>query len=204
MGKNMSSKDKYGKFKKKDYIRTICAVRDYLCEKFGYKIKPFLFETRLEERCLMEFVHCEAGFAIFYDYKQFKDIFGHKSFEVQEAYAAAILAHEMRHYYQHRQMSAVKPRENAKTIALWQENETNPKSMGNGDSLSAFYLQPLELDATLFEYVFGAEEFGLILLQVVENKKHLKAIEKLYVEYFGKTNKDLFNKEIYSLLSSSQ
>ena len=76
--------------------------------------------------------------------------------------------------------------------------------MGNGDSLSAFYLQPLELDATLFEYVFGAEEFGLILFQVVENEKHLKAIEKLYVEYFGKTNKELFNEEIYSLLGSSQ
>ena len=76
--------------------------------------------------------------------------------------------------------------------------------MGNGDSLSAFYLQPLELDATLFEYAFGAEEFGLVLLQVVKDEKHLKAIEKLYVEYFGKTNKDLFNKEIYSLLSSSR
>ena len=203
-GEAMSSRDKYGKFKKKDYIRTIRAVRDYLCEKFGYKKKPFLFETRLKDQYLMEFVHRKARYAIFYDYKQFKDTFGHRSFDSQEAYAAAITAHEMRHYYQHRQMEAKRPRESVETIALWQENERNPKSEENGDCLLECCMQPLELDAFLFEYLFGAKEFGLILLQAVANERHLKAMETLYMEYFGEIDEDLFSDEIYSLLKARE
>ena len=94
----MSSKDKYGKFKKKDYVRMIDNVRYYLCRKFGYKIKPYIFETQLDENVLMMFAHTACGYEIFYDYKQFKETFGHRDFEAQEAYAAAIMAHEMRHY----------------------------------------------------------------------------------------------------------
>ncbi len=195
-GGSMSSKDKYGKFKKKDYVRTIRAFQNDLCEMWGYIIKPFLFETRLRESCLMEFYHCEAGYAIFYDYKQFKDMFGHRSFETQKAYAAAILAHAMRHYYQHRQMIAVKPKESEKTIALWQENERDPISLEEGASVIEFHLQPLELDASLFEYVFGAEAFGVILLQAVAGEWHLNAMEKLYVEYFGETDEELFGDEV--------
>ena len=196
----MSSKDKYGKFKKKDYVRTIRSFQNDLCEMWGYTIKPFLFETRLRKGYLMEFYHCEAGCAIFYDYKQFKNSFGHRSFETQRAYAAAILAHEMRHYYQHRQMIALKPMESEKTIALWRENEWNPISLEDGNSVIEFHLQPLELDASLFEYVFGAEAFGMILLQAVAGEWHLNAMEKLYVEYFGETDKELFGDKIRKYL----
>lgn len=200
----MSSKDKYGKFKKKDYLRTIRWVQNYLCEKFGYGAKPCLFETQLQEGELMGFFHCENGSAIFYDYKQFKDSFGDKSFDLQEAYAAAIAAHEMRHYYQHRQMSAAKPLENEKTLALWRENERNPKGLEVEASDAEYYLQPLELDASLFEYVFGAEQFGWILLQSIANEGHLNAMEKLYVEYFGETDEQLFSDEIRESLRSRE
>lgn len=192
----MSSKDRYGKFKKKHYVRTIYAVRDYLCRQFGYKIKPFLFETELPPRVLMNFCHNANGWAIFYDYKKFKKRFGHEDFEGQEAYAAASMAHEMRHYYQHRQMLAPNPKESEKTIMLWWDNEENTKSLEDGDSLLDCLLQPLELDARLFEYVFAAEEFDLLLPRLILNEEHFNAMEKLYVEYYGKTDESLFNDEI--------
>ena len=129
----MSSKDKYGKFKKKDYLRTIRACQEYFCGEFGYLIKPFLIETRLRDGCLMEFVHYRGAAAIFYDYKQFKELFGNQSFETQEICAASILAHEMRHYYQYRQMYAKKPRESAERIARWRENEENRGGRSRGE-----------------------------------------------------------------------
>ena len=127
-------------------------------------------------------------------------MFGHRDFQTQEAYAGAIMAHEMRHYYQHRQMIAQKPKEKVETVALWWENEWNPKFFGEGCSLSEFLLQPLELDATLFEYVFGAEIFEVLLLQAIKDEEHLNAMEKLYIEYFGETDTDLFNDEIRVIL----
>lgn len=198
----MSSKDRYGKFKKKHFVSMIDNVRCYLCRKFGYKIKPYIFETQLEKNSLMLFTHTADRYAIFYDYKQFKEMFGHRDFETQEAYAAAIMAHEMRHYYQHRQMMANNPKEKAETIALWRENEWNPKNVEDGCSLSEFLLQPLELDAALFEYVFGAEMFEFLLLQVIKDEEHFNAMEKLYVEYFGETDTDLFNDEIRTILKN--
>jgi hypothetical protein len=200
----MSSKNKYGKFTKKEYLRTIRGVRNYLCEKFGYTLRPYLFETQLHEDELMCFYHCKAGCAILYDYKGFKNTFGHKSFDLQKVYAAAITAHEMRHYYQHRQMSAAKPIEDEKTLALWRENERVPKGLDMKASEEEYYAQPLELDASLFEYVFGAEQCGFILLQSVANEGHLNAMEKLYVEYFGETDEGLFNEEIRETLRSRE
>ena len=196
----MSSRDKYGKFKKKDYLRVIRNTQDLLCLQFGYTIKPCLMETRLREGRLMEFYHCPAWYAIFYDYKQFKDAFGHRDFDAQEAYAAAMMAHEMRHYYQHRQMVSKVPMESDETLALWWENECNPKCEEDGCSRLEFHLQPLELDATLFEYVFCAEAYGRIAIQAIESVEHLNAVEKLYVEYFGETDDRLFNDKIREIL----
>ena len=74
--------------------------------------------------------------------------------------------------------------------------------MEDGCSLSEFLLQPLELDAALFEYVFGAEIFEVLLLQVIKDEEHFNAMEKLYVEYFGETDTDLFNDEIRTILKN--
>lgn len=72
--------------------------------------------------------------------------------------------------------------------------------MEDGYSLSEFLLQLLELDAALFEYVFAAEIFEVLLLQVIKDEEHFNAMEKLYVEYFGETDTDLFNDEIKTIL----
>lgn len=199
----MSSKDKYGKFKKKDYVRVIDNVRRLLCAKFGYEKKPYLIETELFKGTFMMLVHSNGKFSILYDYKQFKNAFQECDYDLQEAYAATIMAHEMRHYYQHRQMIAKKPKEDERTIELWRENEWNPKELENGYSLTEVVLQPLELDANLYEYVFGAVVFDKILFHMIQDEEYLNAMEKLYVEYFGETDERLFNNEIRAVLNKN-
>lgn len=189
-------KIRYGAFRKKDYVRVIKVIRDILCEKFGYKRKPNIYETKLDKNYFMVFVHGEGEYAILYDYKQFKKAFGNEDFDIQKAYVASIMAHEMRHYYQHRQMGAKIPKEEAETIARWKDNELNYKHVQDGCSVSEFYTQALELDATLYEYVFGAKIFGLLILHAIKDENHFNAMENLYIKYFGKTDGVLFNDDI--------
>ena len=200
----MSSKDRYGKFKKKHYVHIAKATVSYLCDQFGYKIKPLFKETKLPRGALMMFGEREEGYVIFYDYKNFKDMFGELNGETQELYVAGITAHEMRHYYQRRQMYSLHPKEKRSTLRAWWKNRNNPKSIEDGCSFEEYSLQPLEVDAFLFEYVFCAEEFGKLPLFSVNNHKHFKAMEKLYIQYNGKTNKDLFPKKIFRFLQSKK
>lgn len=53
-------KIRYGAFRKKDYVRVIKVIRDILCEKFGYKRKPNIYETKLDKNYFMVFVHGEG------------------------------------------------------------------------------------------------------------------------------------------------
>lgn len=196
----MLKKSKPKNFKKKDYLQIVRYTRDYLQVRFGYEKKLKLFETRLENGTLMCFVHAHNRYAILFDYAQFKFLFGHNNYGVQLALASSITAHEMRHYYQHRQMSAIKPRESEETIALWRYDEENFKNVDEVSSLTEFCTQPLELDAFLFEYIFCAENFDVFLTPLVVSKKHFDEMEKLYVKYFGETNEDLFNDKVRKLI----
>jgi len=191
----MSKKDRYGKFKKKDYVRMIENTVWFLCRKFGYKTKPYLFETKLRDDAIMVYTHRGKHSAIFYDYMRFKDLFGHFDYETQEAYVSAITAHEMRHYYQHRQIWAKKPKEKDSVIERWRKDE-----MIEDDESVEYVLQPMELDAFLYEYCFGAQYFDAILIKSVRDEAHLDAMEKLYVEYFGETDEALFGEEIRAIL----
>lgn len=200
----MSNKNRSRTFKKRHFTNIIYNVRDLLCRKFGYKIKPFLFETLLPPNTLMVFTHNNDTYTIFYDYKQFIKTFDDCDCDTQAAYAAAIAAHEMRHYYQHRQMIAKTPKETPDTVAVWRENELNPKDLELGCSLSEFCLQPLELDATLFEYVFAAQIFDLLLLQIIKDEEHFNAMERLYIEYYDETDTDLFNDEVREIIKNKK
>jgi YesN/AraC family two-component response regulator len=51
----MSSRDRYGKFRKKDFIWWAKWTVGCLCLQFGYKKKPFLIETKLPSDLMMEF-----------------------------------------------------------------------------------------------------------------------------------------------------
>lgn len=196
----MALKYRYGKFRKCDFVSIIKQTRDYVCANFGYKRKPPIFETKLPQDVFMAFLHRGNRCAIYYDYQLFKKSFARFSFDLQQAYASSIMAHEIRHYHQYRQINAKKPTEPADRVELWRKDQQNYQVNLPSDQSNKDYLQPIELDATLFEYVFGAEEFGRVLIYSLADLEHLDALEKLHVDYFGKTDEQLFGDKIKNLL----
>lgn len=196
----MSSKNKYGKFTKKNYLHIMRWAVWRNCMDFGYQKAPCLIETELGGKALMSFAWRGNHCVIFYDYKEFKKEFGQQSYDLQQAYVGTITAHEMRHYYQYRQMRAKKAREKKKILARWRKNEKHYKRMVDGYSLKEYLMQPLELDASLYEYVFGAEYFDMLLGGLIKDEEHFNAMEKLYKEYSGKKNPELFLEEMRTLL----
>ena len=190
------SKQKYDLFRKRHYVSIIKQVTSYCTACFGYKKKPFLFETVNEKGELMRICRGNKNrYAIFYDYMQFKRLFGHLDFEGQQSYAMFLIAHEMRHYYQMRQLDATRPRESAETLEKWRQDDEHPKYPGNDCSILEFYMQPMELDAELFAYVFVADHLDMLVSVDFIDKGYLRVMEKHYIELFGETNEELFSRE---------
>ena len=111
------------------------------------------------------------------------------------AYTMFLIAHEMRHYYQMRQLDADNPIEDVKTLEEWRENDQNPKYPGEDCSIFEFYMQPMELDAELFAYVLVASKFDVLVSVDFIDENLLKEMEKHYVRLFGETNNELFSNE---------
>ena len=192
---NSAHKRRYDLFRKRHYISTIKQTVDYCTRLFGYKKKPFLFETENRKGELMYICRGKKRqYAVFYDYKQFKKTFGHLSFDGQLAYAVALIAHEMGHYYQMRQLDSSNPRESAETLKAWRENDENTKFPGECDSLLEFYTQPMELDAELFAYVFVADQLNIQIGLDFIDPNFLQILEKRYVDLYGETSDELFGK----------
>ena len=187
------SKLKYGQFKKKDYIRILNVVVDFCLEKFGYKIRPYLRETKLGRGEMMLFWARNNCYAIFYDWQQFKRLFRKTSYENQEAYAMATAAHEMRHYYQVRQIYSKVPRESEETIAAWRENHYNGKVFGeDGCTLLEFFMQPMELDAELYGYYFTAKVLDRAIDVSYIDKDFIDILKSKFIEIFGEDHEDLY------------
>ena len=134
----------------------------------------------------------KGRYAIFYDYMQFKDAFEDLDFEGQEAYAMFMIAHEMRHYYQMRQLDSKKPREPKERLDKWRKDDENPKYPGDFCSLFDFFMQPMELDAEVFAYVFVADKLGVAVNFDYIGDNYIKEMEKYYIELFGETNEEIF------------
>lgn len=193
---NLVNRNKNNLFKKRHYVSIIKSTVSFLTRYFGYRQKPFLFESINKEGEAMFICRGRKGhYAIFYDYMQFKKVFGHLDFDVQEAYAMLLIAHEMRHYYQMRQIDSPHPTESKDRIAMWRRDDENPKYPGEDCSILEFYMQPMELDAELFAYVFVADKLDALVNLDYIDKAYINELEKYYVEIFGKTNEELFPRE---------
>lgn len=180
-------------FKKRDYLRILNDVIDCCLRSFGYSIRPYVRETRLRRGEMLTF--CEHGrhYAIFYDYGQFRRVFGKYNYEIQEAYAIFMAAHEMRHYYQIRQIYSKRPREDEKTIAEWRENHFCGKYYENyAEEILDFYMQPMELDAELYAYWFVVKvlDKGVKLDFIDEN--YIKVLKNKWIEKYGENDEDLY------------
>lgn len=96
---------------------TVCDVM----RLFGYSKLPYVFETKLPGYEMMSFITRRNGkySAIAYDYQKIAATFSRYDKEDVIGHIVFITAHEMRHYYQHRQIRAKSPRENEKTVTAW-------------------------------------------------------------------------------------
>ena len=189
------NRNKNNLFKKCHYVSIIKYTAEYLAWYFGYKRKPFLFESANKEGEAMVIYRGRKGrYAIFYDYMQFKKVFGHLDFEGQEAYAMLLIAHEMRHYYQMRQLDSKHPSEPKERLDKWRIDDENPKYPGEDCSILEFFMQSMELDAELFAYVFVAEKLECLVSFNYIDENYINELEKYYIELFGETNEELFPK----------
>ncbi len=187
------SRKRNGQFKKKDYLKILNNVVDFCLQKFGYKIRPYIRETRLNAGELALFCDNNKHYAIFYDWQQFRRIFGKTDYKTQETYAMATAAHEMRHYYQVRQIYSKRPCESGKTIAEWRENHFNGKVLGeNGCTLLDFFMQPMELDAELYGYYFVAKVLDRGIDVSYIDKNFIDVLKNKFIEMFGENHGDLY------------
>ena len=194
---NLVNRNKNNLFKKRHYVAIIKYITEYLAWYFGYKKKPYLFESTNKEGEAMLICRGRKGhYAIFYDYMQFKKVFGHLDFEGQEAYAMLLIAHEMRHYYQMRQLDSKNPCEPQERLDKWRIDDENPKYPGKDCTVFEFFMQSMELDAELFAYVFVADKLGVTVSLDYIGENYIKEMEKYYIELFGETNEDIFPQNI--------
>ena len=191
---NLVNRNKNNLFKKRHYVAIIKYTTEYLTWYFGYKRKPYLFESTNKKGDAM--LICRGRkkgiYGIFYDYQQFKDVFGHLDFEGQEAYATFLIAHEMRHYYQMRQLDSKHPSESKERLDKWRIDDENPKYPGEDCTVFEFFMQSMELDAELFAYVFVADKLGSIVSLDYIGEGYINEMEKYYIELFGETDEDIF------------
>lgn len=191
------NRNKHNLFKKRHYIAIVRATVSYCTVLFGYQRQPFLFESENRKGEIMCIYRGKKNrCAIFYDYMQFKRNFLHHSLEAQEIYTAFFTAHEMRHYYQMRQLDSKNPRESSDIIAAWRENDENPKNPIDGDcTCLEFYKQPMELDAQLFAYMFVANMYNSRIVFDYIDQDYIAVLEDYYIRRYGKTNDELFPHE---------
>lgn len=180
-------------FKKRDYLRLLNDVIDCCLKGFGYSIRPYVFETKLQHGSMMMFFDHGHHYAIFYDYQQFRKIFGKYNYEVQEAYTVLLAAHEMRHYYQIRQIFSKTPREDEKTIEEWRKNHFFGKDFGeDGETILDFYMQPMELDAELYAYWFVAKVLNKgVKLNFIDDN-FIDILKAKWIEKYGEDDEDLY------------
>ncbi len=179
--------------KKREYIRILNWVVDFCLDKFGYTNRPYICEAKLEYGEMMVFLDWHKHYAIFYDWKQFRDTFKDTDYDTQYSYAMATAVHEMRHYYQVRQIYSKTPREDEKIIAEWRENYNNGKILGkDGCTLLDFFMQPMELDAQLYAYYFVAKILDCVIKLDYIDKDYVKVLKKRYIELFGDDDEDLY------------
>lgn len=146
--------------RKRQFINVVKnTIKDCL-DIFGYSRAPRIFETRFDTYAVMMFVEGKGGkSAIYYDYQKFQKLFRDCDDEDRVYRLIHIVAHEMRHYYQFRQITAEKPREREDIVQEWK----NDRVIRNEGKYNYYFGNVRELDAYTFAYMYSAERCEVIL-----------------------------------------
>lgn len=184
--------------RKRQFISVVKNTINDCLKIFGYSKQPRIFETRFDSYAIMMFVegqrHGES--AIYYDYQKFQMLFRDCDDADRVYRLIHIVAHEMRHYYQFRQLTAKKPEENAKIIQEWKRDGivcTNSK-------YNEYFGAVRELDAYTFAYMYMAErcevilgDFGIPKNYRVQMKNYAKKLYGTAPPVFGKKYSKCFS-----------
>jgi hypothetical protein len=183
-------------FTHEHYIALIKSIVGSCTRFFGYLRRPRIVECQNDEGAAMIIRRTGRNrYTIFCDYDQFVDNFGELDFEGQEAYCALLISHEMRHYYQMRQLESRWVRESEETLRAWQENDDCPKIPSEDFSVLDFYMQPMEIDAELFAYLFVAYNLGIRVSLDFIDEGYIHELKKYCIEYLGEADDEVFSNE---------
>lgn len=186
---------------KKQFLHLIHVVIYKTLKEFNYTIRPYVYESKLSGDALMSF--CESGryMAIAFDYAKFKRNVGEYGYEEQFVYLVQIVSHEMRHYYQYRQMMAKNPREKEETIESWREDKVVKVRGMEKEENANYWFSARELDASLFSYVYTLRNLKSANLNAIISKAHFNALKKLYKQYGGTNVKTYFSNKVKRAVS---
>ena len=192
----MSLRKWKNEFSKKEFVKLIKDVAGKTMYYFNYTRKPFISERNLPEGTLMCFLSSGNKSMVAYDYVKFKRAFGNWDGYWQRLYAIQVMAHEMRHYYQYRQIVAKNPDEDKNTISDWKINKViKTRGMEKTDNYK-YWFSSKELDANLYAYIFAIEHFDNAMLDHIQSIEHFNAFKKLYKKNGGKNLKKFFPRRI--------
>lgn len=194
----MSIKNKRKQFNKKQFLCSMKKAYCILARANDYKIFPPMIETKLPHNTIMSATFRQDGKgAILYDYQKFTKRFGKQDVVFQEAMVGNCVAHEFRHVYQVNQVFSKKSNERKGVLRKWKQNIQNYKSVDNGFDFDEYKMQPIEIDANLYSYLFSAQVYDVIL--PIGDKKQYNATKRLYKKYCGKLDKSIFNRQAKGL-----
>jgi hypothetical protein len=164
----------------------------FFLHKFGYSKRPYLIETRFKNGALAALCKCKNDYAILYDYERYRKSHKDMDYQSNEVAALMVIAHEMRHYFQVRQLFSKTPRVNKKTLDEWRDGYYNGKDLGEDgcETLSDYFSQAMELDAELYAYVMTAKILDRVPLY--RGVDYIKKLRAKYVEMFGDDDEDLY------------
>lgn len=182
-------------FKKKHYTRIIKQTAKYCTHLFGYTKGPIIVESSYDPTFLMSMNYLSKRHSyLVHNYNNFRKVYGKEDFTCQAAWTMFLTAHEMRHFYQHRQLDSKNPVEDENILNEWRINYKQFEP--NTDfTLLSYFLQPVELDAEMFAYIFVAEHMEVLLSLDAIDDQFIHHLEEYFVRYYGETNERLFPKE---------
>lgn len=187
-------------FSKRDFIKVIKAVGNRCMYYFNYTRAPYLRETTFSNSALMSCESVGKDTIISYDYAKFKRETKDFNYNEQYIFATQVMAHEMRHYYQHRQIIAKRPNENKKTISNWTRKKIiKTRGMKKTDNYE-YVFSSVELDANLYAHIFTFDHLESVSLIPIYNKTHFNALKKLYKQNGGKNIKKYFSRKMKKCL----
>ena len=171
------------RLKKRDFLRVANKTAKECMRFFGYTKYPYYCETKHKDTAIMAFEvlgSIEKCF-VTVDYARFSRNIRGYSKRGGEIYAAFIIAHEMRHYFQFRQGIADKPKVKRVTVDEWEQD----KILKDKYVKSTYYTNVNEIDAFAFAYYYVAEVYGCIPTDIGVPPHYRKTMAKYIRKNFG-------------------